>query len=64
MKADTGYVITDQKSGDKLPFNGPPQLDKFVNQTVTLTGTVAGQGSDKTFKPEAINPVSPTCGTK
>ena len=62
-KAETAntYVITDQKSSEKLSFNGPPQLDKYVNQTVTLTGTLAMQGSEKVFKPEAINPVSTTC---
>jgi hypothetical protein len=62
-KAETAntYVITDQKSNEKLSFNGPSQLDKYVNQTVTLTGTLAMQGSEKVFKPEAINPVSTTC---
>src|SRR6266436_5147992 len=54
------YMITDQKSGEKVPFNGPVQLDKYVNQTVKLTGTIA-QGGDKAFKPESINQISPTC---
>jgi hypothetical protein len=56
------YLITDEKSGEKVPFSGPAQLDKYVNQTVKLTGTMATQGSDKVFKPQAINPVSPSCG--
>src|SRR4051794_14522576 len=55
------YLITEQKSGEKVPFNGPVQLDKFVNQTVKLTGTIAAQGGDKAFKPESINQISPTC---
>jgi hypothetical protein len=55
------YTITDQKTGDKTPIAGPEQLEKFLNQTVTLTGTMASQGQDKVFKPEAISPVSTTC---
>src|SRR6058998_3098061 len=55
------YLITDQKSGEKVPFTGPVQLDKYLNQTVKLTGTVAPQGGDKPFKPETINQISPTC---
>jgi hypothetical protein len=60
--SDGAYVIADQTSGDKVPFSGPSQLDRFVNQTVKLTGTMSGEGADKTFKPEAIAQVSPTCG--
>lgn len=55
------YLVTDTKSGEKLPFGGPSQLDKYVNQTVTLMGSMASQGSNKVFKPEAIKQVSPTC---
>jgi hypothetical protein len=55
------YMITDQKSGDKLPFSGPDKLDKYVNQTVTLTGTMSAAGSAKVFKPERISTVSPSC---
>jgi hypothetical protein len=63
VKGETpnNYVVTDQKSGDKLPFSGPATLDKYVNQTVTLTGTVATQGQDKVFKPQKIEQVSPSC---
>ena len=28
------YSITDQKTGQKVPFTGPSQIDKYVNQTV------------------------------
>ena len=59
--ADGSYVIADQKTGEKYPFSGPAQLDKFVNQTVTLSGGMTSQGSDKQFKPERIAPVSSSC---
>lgn len=60
--SDAGsYVITDQKTGDKYPFSGPAQLDKFVNQTVKLSGAMTGQGADKMFKPDRIAPVATTC---
>jgi hypothetical protein len=52
------YQISDQKSGTNLPFNGPGQLDRYVNQTVTLTGTM---GSDKVFKPETVKQVAASC---
>jgi hypothetical protein len=52
------YFIADQDSGEKVQFNGPAQLDQYVNQTVKLTGTRSG----KKFSPEAIAPVSPSCG--
>jgi len=55
------YVIADQKTGAKVPFAGPAQLDKYVNQTVRLTGTVSPEASGKTFKPDSINQVSPSC---
>jgi hypothetical protein len=55
------YTVTDVKTGEKVPFAGPATLDKYLNQTVRLTGTMAAQGSDKVFKPEAINQVAPTC---
>jgi hypothetical protein len=58
---DGNYVIADQTSGEKVPFNGPSQLDQYVNQTVRLTGTVTGEGTGKVFRPEAIAQVSPSC---
>jgi hypothetical protein len=57
----SGYTVTDQKSGQQVAFNGPAQLDKYVNQTVRLTGTVESQGGEKVFKPTAITSVSPSC---
>ena len=55
------YQVSDSKTGEKIPFTAPAQLDKYVNQTVKLTGTMASQGSDKVFKPQAIDQVSPSC---
>ena len=60
--SDGAYLIADQTSGEKVPFTGPSQLDRFVNQTVKLTGTMSGEGTGKTFRPEAIAQVSPSCG--
>ena len=59
--ADGAYVIADQKTGEKYPFSGPPQLDKFVNQTVTLSGGMTSQGEAKQFRPDRIAPVATTC---
>ena len=59
--SDGNYVITDQTSGEKVPFAGPSQLDRFVNQTVKLTGTVSGQGAEKVFNPESVAQVAASC---
>jgi hypothetical protein len=59
--SDGNYVITDQASGEKVPFAGPAQLDRFLNQTVKLTGTVSGQGSEKVFNAETVAQVAPSC---
>ena len=55
------YLITDQGTGQKIPFSGPSQLDKYVNQTVKLTGAMVVQGQEKVFKPESVNQVASTC---
>ena len=56
------YTITDQKTGEKVPFAASAeQLDKYLNQTVKLTGTVSGQGQGKIFRPESIDQVAATC---
>ena len=55
------YTITDQKTGEKTSIAGPDQLDKYLNQTVKLTGTVSGQGPDKVLKPEAVDQVAASC---
>jgi hypothetical protein len=55
------YIVTDQKTGDKTPVAGSDQLDKYVNQTVTLTGKIASHGREKVLTPESINQVSTTC---
>jgi hypothetical protein len=55
------YTITDQKTGEKVPFSGPAQLEKYLNQTVKVTGTLVAQGQEKIFKPESINQIANTC---
>jgi uncharacterized protein YdeI (BOF family) len=55
------YVITDQKSGEKVTFGGPTQLDKFLNQTVQLSGTASSRTGAQGFRPESIKAVSPSC---
>lgn len=55
------FVITDKKSGQKITFGGPNQLDKFINQTVQLSGTVTSRAGSQSFRPESLKPVSPSC---
>ena len=55
------YTITDQKTGEKTPIAGPDQLEKYLNQTVKLTGTISGQGQDKVFRPESVDQVAASC---
>jgi hypothetical protein len=55
------YVITENKSGQKLSFGGPSQLDKFLNQTVQLSGTTSKVGGEESFKPESIKSISASC---
>jgi len=56
------YVITDSSSHEKYNFPGPAQLDRYVNQTVKLTGAMqAGDHGEKVFRPESIAPVSSSC---
>lgn len=57
------YVIIDSKSHEKYTFQGPFQLDAYVNQTVKLTGFIQSEDNgNKTFRPESIVLVSPSCG--
>ena len=58
------YTVVDSKSGEKTAITGPEQLDKYLNQTISLTGTMSTQGQDKVFKPESISQVSATCEKK
>ena len=55
------FVITDQKSGDKLSFTASARIEKYVNQTVKLTGKMINQGGQKMFRPEGLDPVAATC---
>jgi hypothetical protein len=55
------YMITDSKSGEKYTFGAPDQLQRYLNQTVQLTGTVTTQGADKAFRPSSVKSISPSC---
>jgi hypothetical protein len=55
------YAITDKASGEKLTFAAPDQLQRYVNQTVQLTGTMTTRGGEKAFRPESVKSVSPSC---
>ncbi len=55
------YAITDSKSGEKYSFAAPDQLQRYLNQTVQLTGTVMSRGGDKAFRPESVKSLSPSC---
>jgi hypothetical protein len=55
------YSITDKQSGEKLSFSAPDTLQRYVNQTVQLNGTVMNKGGEKAFRPETVKSVSSTC---
>jgi hypothetical protein len=55
------YAITDQKSGEKVSFAAPDQLQKYLNQTVQLTGTVMSKGGQKSFQAQSLKSISPSC---
>jgi hypothetical protein len=63
MKGETEdqYALTDNKSGEKFSFAAPNQLQRYLNQTVQLTGTVIMQGATKSFRPESVKSVSASC---
>jgi hypothetical protein len=58
------YSITDAKSGEKYTFGAPDQLQRYLNQTVELTGTVTNQGADKAFRPSSVKSIAPSCESK
>src|SRR6516164_1835143 len=58
------YTLTDQKTGERTPIAAPDLLDKYMNQTVTMTGTIGRRGQEKVFQPESISQVSSTCEKK
>jgi hypothetical protein len=55
------FAITDNKSGEKISFAAPEQLQKYLNQTVQLVGTVMTRGGARAFKPESVKAISPSC---
>jgi hypothetical protein len=52
-----------QASGERTSFRASSTLDKYVNQTTTLTGKMIVMNGSKIFRPETATPVSNTCGT-
>lgn len=63
MKGDTEdqYALTDNESGEKYSFAAPNQLQRYLNQTVQLTGTVTMQGGAKSFRPESVKSIAASC---
>jgi hypothetical protein len=63
MKGETEdqYALTDNQSGEKFSFAAPSQLQRYLNQMVQLTGTVTTQGGAKSFRPESVKSISPSC---
>ncbi|HWF07848.1 MAG TPA: hypothetical protein VG297_05250 [Bryobacteraceae bacterium] len=63
MKGETEdqFALTDNQSGEKYAFAAPSQLQKYLNQTVQLTGTVMMQGGTKSFRPESVKSISASC---
>jgi hypothetical protein len=60
--ASTGnYVITNAKTGEKLMFAGPDQLQTYVNHTVQMTGSMMSQGGEKAFRPQTVKTISDSC---
>jgi hypothetical protein len=55
------FAITDNKSGEKVSFAAPDQLQKYLNQTVQLSGTVMTRGGAKAFRPESVKAISSSC---
>jgi hypothetical protein len=60
---DNEYMIADQKSGEKTSFRASSTLDKYVNQTITLTGKMIVMNGSRIFRRETATPVSNSCGT-
>lgn len=55
------YVLSEQNTGQKFTFNGPQQLDNYINHTVQMTGTMNHQNGEKQFQPRSVKTVSDTC---
>jgi len=55
------YAITDSKSGEKISFAAPDQLQRYVNQTVQIAGTVVTRGGAREFRPQSVKAISPSC---
>ena len=59
---DGQYTLTDAQSQQKVTFPAPPQLEKYVNQKVTLTGSMMTRDNgEKVFQPESVATVATSC---
>jgi hypothetical protein len=54
------YAIVDQKSGERVSFDAPTKIEKYMNQTVRVTGRASTSG-ERAFEPESLQPVAPSC---
>jgi hypothetical protein len=57
------YIVADESSGQKVAFAGPAKLDNYVNRTVEVTGQVVERSGQKSFQPQSIKSVAPSCNS-
>jgi hypothetical protein len=57
------YIVADEGTGQKVAFAGPSKLDNYVNRTVEITGQVVEKGGQKSFQPQSIKSVAPSCNS-
>ncbi len=55
------YMIADQKTGERVVFGASEKIEKYVNQTVTITGRVVARSGERTFEPETVRLVAASC---
>jgi hypothetical protein len=55
------YMVADEATGQSVSFAAPDKLATYVNQTVELKGQFVEQGGAKTFQPESVKSVAPSC---
>ncbi len=55
------FMVADENSGRNVSFDAPAQLERYVNQTVEITGRVVTRNGEKTFQPRAVKSVASSC---
>jgi hypothetical protein len=55
------YMIVDQKTGERVVFGASEKIEKYLNQTVTLTGRISDRSGERMFQPESVKVVAPSC---